>query len=371
MAFLKFPELPTELRQKIWRLCLPHRIVELEMPDDEVFMGNPENSGGCLLSPTSRVNSRPPAITRVCHESRMVALEHGGLLVDDDQIKSELRDVSPFGLSMAPVVWVDRRRNVVHLNWWGIYDADYNRCMDPVPLWLAAADRSQGASLTAPLFEVDLKDGPYDSLVRDRTLLVCLRIVSIHAPLQPAVESGLFGLLGEERVTLVDAADTERKEQYRAFWEKHGRRPDLNPYRFFDKWCQQNEWAQEKVEGLELMWLLSRWFKVKSSVPSAATVWKKQPSDSDDETWPARLEFMEPMEIMKYWTPNRKHPWVRDTHTSLPKIRPTVMFRLCTHEQDEDLVGRKALTISWSLQSDLGTSVTAPVGQSHQLSHAL
>lgn len=202
-------------------------------------------------------------------------------------------------------------------------------------MWLAAADRSRGASLTAPLFEVDLYEEPYDSLVRGRTLLVCLRMVSIHAPLQPAIESGLFGRLGEERVTLVDATDTERKEQYRAFWEKYGRRPDLNPYRFFDKWCQQGEWAREQAEGLQLLWLVSRWFKDKDSVPSTATAWKKQPSNSNTDSYPSMLRFLDGMDIRKSWTPDREHPWVRDTLASLPQIRPTVMFRLCTHDCPE------------------------------------
>lgn len=111
MAFPKFSELPTELRRQIWRSCLPHRVAELDTPFYEYYgMVDRENSGGCLLEPTSRANAVPPVITRVCHESRMVALEHGGLLTDNSQINSELRDVVPFGLSMAANLWIDRQR---------------------------------------------------------------------------------------------------------------------------------------------------------------------------------------------------------------------------------------------------------------------
>jgi hypothetical protein len=124
----------------------------------------------------------------------MVAVEHAGWLVDDLQIDPELRGVAPFGLSIAAALWIDRSRDVVHLHW---STRDYSRYMDPIPLLLAATDRSQGASLTSTLFEVGLYEGPYDDLVRGRTLFVCLRMVSIHAPLQPAIESGLFGHLGE------------------------------------------------------------------------------------------------------------------------------------------------------------------------------
>lgn len=171
--------------------------------------------------------------------------------------------------------------------------------------------------------------------VRDRTLFVCLRMVSIHAPLQPAIESGLFGRLGEERVTLVDATDTEHKEQYRAFWEKHGRRPDLNPYRFFDKWSQQGEWAREEAEGMQLLWLISRWYKEKGSVPNAAAVWKQKPSESDTDDYRRMFGVMDGRDAEDDWTPDKEHPWVRDTSASLPQVQPTVMFRLCTHDCPE------------------------------------
>ncbi|KAK3938094.1 hypothetical protein QBC46DRAFT_390935 [Diplogelasinospora grovesii] len=335
-TFPRFPELPTELRLTIWRLCLPHRVAELDSPDEEDINGEAENCGGCWLTQTSKLNALPPVLTRVCRESRMVAMEHAGYLIDDEGIDVALRDVSPFGTSLADVTWVDKRRDVVHLNWWGWYDGPFNRHMDPIPLWLAAAARAQGASLRTSLLVCELNQGVWDDrreemtnhdeLVRDTTLLVCLRIVTIHAPLQPAAESGLFGLLGDERITLVDATDTARKEQYRAFWEQHGRRPDLNPYRFFTKWSRENEWAQDEAEALETHWLVSRWFKVRDSVADSATAWKKQPEHASEGT----ISAMDAMEVKEHWTPNREHPWVKDTRTALPKIRPMVMFRLCT-----------------------------------------
>lgn len=350
MVFSKFSELPTELRLEIWRSCLPHRVAELDMPYHGYYNTiDIENSGGCLLESTSRSNAVPPVITRVCHESRMVALEHGGLLTDDSQISWELRDVVPFGRSMAAGVWIDRRRDAVHLNWWGLYDFDFNDYMDPVPLWLAAAERSQGASLTVSLCEVDVHERGHTDLVGSRTLFVCLRVVSIHAPLQPAIDSGLFGHLGEERITLVAATDTERKEQYRAFWQKHGRRPDLNPYRFFYKWCQQDEWAREETAGLELQWLVARWLKVvKNSIPGAATVWQKKPSDGDTDYYQSIFSALDKEELMKTWTPNREHPWVKASSATLPQIRPTVMFRLCTY----DCPGKRR-TMGWPDGVDL------------------
>lgn len=58
----------------------------------------------------------------------------------------------------------------------------------------------------------------HDQPLQNRRLMVCVENVTIHAPLQPALDSGLFGLLGDARVVLVDATDTGLKRQYLAFW---------------------------------------------------------------------------------------------------------------------------------------------------------
>lgn len=49
-------------------------------------------------------------------------------------------------------------------------------------------------------------------------VMVCLETVCIHAPEGPAVASRLFGMLGWERFTLVDALDYDRLNKLWALW---------------------------------------------------------------------------------------------------------------------------------------------------------
>jgi hypothetical protein len=242
---------------------------------------------------------------------------------------------------MTRSVWIDRRRDIVHLNWWRIYDADEYRDTDPFPYGLPLqTGTGRGASLIEGLFDVDLVGGmpsydpyrgPYDTYIGGTTLLLCLHRVCIHTALQPAVESGLFGLLGEERIKRVDADDTERKEQERAFWERHGLRPDLNPYQCFQQWSSQNDWLQGVWEDKELAYIFPRWLEAKSTVFDPYNVWEKRPHDGDDQ---AKWKSTPKTWLKRYWTINKEHLWVKKI---LPRIRLTEMFRLCTNNCREIL----------------------------------
>lgn len=72
-TFHYFSRLPPEIRIAIWKFCLPNRVTELVYPD---------NSDYCQLRHASSLNSKPPIISRVCHESRQVAFGEGGFLGD-------------------------------------------------------------------------------------------------------------------------------------------------------------------------------------------------------------------------------------------------------------------------------------------------
>lgn len=79
-TFHLFPWLPIELRFEIWRLCLPHRVCEKDLAFYHISFDRPDDNTPtpCFLYQTTEVNGRPPVITRVCHESRAVALKTGG-----------------------------------------------------------------------------------------------------------------------------------------------------------------------------------------------------------------------------------------------------------------------------------------------------
>lgn len=112
-----------ELRRAIWKLCLPHRVVELDIPS------NGHIDTYCQLWRTSSINSRPPIITRVCCEARQVAFEKGGLTWD------------VIGVDDGPVWWANNSNltpwfnpttDIVHLNWFPPYDLDYVSSGNPI-----------------------------------------------------------------------------------------------------------------------------------------------------------------------------------------------------------------------------------------------
>ena len=82
-TFHPFPQLPPELREEIWRYCLPYQARELDVRlADNVYWNEPRP---CQLQDTSLQNSHPPLLTRICRESRAVALKAGVLLTDNTQ----------------------------------------------------------------------------------------------------------------------------------------------------------------------------------------------------------------------------------------------------------------------------------------------
>ena len=68
-TFHPFPKLPPELREAIWRLCLPHQVCELDLPVVELVYFEDAEDSPCTLADTSRVNLCPPMITQVCYEA--------------------------------------------------------------------------------------------------------------------------------------------------------------------------------------------------------------------------------------------------------------------------------------------------------------
>jgi hypothetical protein len=80
-TFHSFPRLPIELREEIWRFCLPHRVSEMDYPIDWMVYGSvdPKDKLPCSLRWTSICNARPSLLATVCRESRRVAVSRAEL----------------------------------------------------------------------------------------------------------------------------------------------------------------------------------------------------------------------------------------------------------------------------------------------------
>ncbi|KAI5204390.1 hypothetical protein E4T38_04681 [Aureobasidium subglaciale] len=126
--------------------------------------------------------------------------------------------------------WQDTSCDTVHLNWTAFYDIDYGPSMPGHPLTSLAKEAkrlNRSASFMLSEMTVDIGEWePYDEPIpqwfEDVPLdedkpedlaalkllpgwLVVVRVVIIHLDLRRAAGSGLFGLLGDERLQVVDA----------------------------------------------------------------------------------------------------------------------------------------------------------------------
>lgn len=222
-AFHYFSQLPAELRFAIWRECLPHRVVEIDYAvDDYAYL--------CLIPPpcnlqlTSNINRQPPVISRVCRESRRVAFESGYQLVKESP-PPEARWNSSLLITKP---WIDPSRDTIHLNWTPCYEADGSLIWGGGSALDYLAWSSRRARAGSFMFDYldNTVDGGVDmeerigAIQQLRNGVVVMQIVVVHTTFEAAADTGLFGLLGDACIQLVDVSDEARLNAFYDFAEK-------------------------------------------------------------------------------------------------------------------------------------------------------
>lgn len=239
-TFHYFPRLPIELRVEIWRLCLPHRVSEMDNPADFIVYftrdDDDEDKRPCSLGSTSFDNNRPPLLTRVCRESRKIAFESGNwaTVIREKGSPQQPREAEWAAANVIDYeYWQDPLRDSAHLNWTPAYTADLGCMTDGHPLKSLVRESkllNGSASIMLgymsdtlwesepfdepPPIVVLLEDIPiYQDKQEDLAALkllpewlVVVRVIVIHLDFARAARSGLFGLLGDAPVQVVDAA---------------------------------------------------------------------------------------------------------------------------------------------------------------------
>ncbi|KFY69013.1 hypothetical protein V496_00600 [Pseudogymnoascus sp. VKM F-4515 (FW-2607)] len=354
-SFLLFPQLPVELRRLIWELCLPARVVELNLQVQRTHIAHTS----CSLQRTSLINTRAPLATRVCKESRNVALLAGATELYNDAYADDVtHNIQYF--------WVTPPTDVLHLNCCSPYDVWYNRSGNPLRslVWLARRnqhytrmsivaplvmgfDEHEGAAFSAEFledFEVLAEGGgPY---------MTTLCVVSLHVGLDAALQTEggmLFGRLGEERVKLIEAGDRAALQAYCNLWTA-GPAQDREPAPYFDLVVRrhESEWLPLVAQWrrrLVTAWVRHCWAKEEAGTKPAniqdpQRVWRALGKDE----WRVAqigdsghyLDFMRPGppwplfdELAARHAPNKEHPWVAGVLRDMPCFEPVVMFRLC------------------------------------------
>nr|OQO24050.1 hypothetical protein B0A51_05020 [Rachicladosporium sp. CCFEE 5018] len=241
---MSFARLPLELREQIWRYCLPHRICEIDVPEAAFVFGvEEETPAPCELYQTTNDNGLPPVIWSVCREARRIAQETGQVANFAVRRPVDARWSSTTAVGSH---WEDTERDSPHMNWNVIYSASFQS--HGLPLRALAWDAlhlSGRASLTYqflsscprpypgeinPLYaeppslmsvdeQTEYRQAERRAKLADTRALrhlqdwrVIMRTVVVHQNLRTAAATGSFGLLGDAPVQILDAADTEHVE---------------------------------------------------------------------------------------------------------------------------------------------------------------
>jgi hypothetical protein len=100
---------------------------------------------------------------------------------------------------------------------------------------------------------------------------------------------------------------------------------------------------------MQLLWLISRWYKEKGSVPNAAAVWKQKPSESDTDDYRRMFGVMDGRDVEGDWTPDKEHlglgtRWLRCLRSSRQSCSDYA--HTIAQKRGEEMVGREARTFS-------------------------
>lgn len=316
-TFHPFSRLPTEIRYAIWELCLPsRRFVEAEfLPRlDELssqgFFGHHSHMG---LTNVNKLFSRAPVLSRVCRDSRQVAVSKAGWL----------------GINNNTTLFLPT--DIRYMSW-----GEPFRIPHFVTTTLTAIDRGVTTSLAADSFypfRIPFKeDRPrvYGGVLRDACVafkifellgdrkehVVTLASAHLHLAREDVVSSGLFGHLGDESIALVDATDEEKLRRL------HRLSPNLVPETIwsFPYHPSRTRWRDFPADVRKWCYgLKSYWIAYKASgLPVAEEIWREPTREEREEFNPQSPRFFF----------DEHHPFVKKVLENMPLLKPTIMFCL-------------------------------------------
>jgi len=342
-VFHPFAKLPVELQFAIWKQCLPHRVVEIDVPAASLL------ETYCDVKYASIKNARPPVVSQVCRNSRSIALKSGMFLVK----YIEAHPMLPCwgGAAQLRDQWISFETDIIHMHFnSGYYDMGW-------PVWgrddirdlfkaIATLPKGGAASVTDELIRPFTREfrsfGDRKNFKRfeeGREYSVSVKIVNVHVTREQARDTALFGISGEEFVKCFDGYDGETIAKYHALSMK-GSELDVEARESFDFLTSTDfpnlltEW-QAKVEK---SWVFYKWWQafgvprpVRLAYPADLVAWHEMLGT----VWTTSLKDEDyPRHSLEWTTADnyalvRENSWVQATLREMPKFRPTVMFRLC------------------------------------------
>lgn len=240
--FHLFNQLPPELQDSIWEQCLPRRVISpYYSPVSQEILGTlPGTRHKTYLPVRALIPFRPPLISCVCKRARATALRCGQYT----QVRVEERD----GSKSDGWVWLEKKSDWVYFNYFTLMDGLDESGAGPqvfelardigVPLLIDSTIQSDHEN---PLHESDDYFDPsyveldhetigsrlYDSFLMGREhfyyVMAKIMLVVTGKGRQHVVDTGLFGLLGED-MAIIPTADKEMLQQYKSLYNMYDAR---------------------------------------------------------------------------------------------------------------------------------------------------
>lgn len=337
-SFHYFPLLPPEIRIMIWEYCIPNRIAEFDPP--WFLLDGYEIRQACYSGSTIGRNSRLPVLAAVNSESRSLVLERG-----------EWYPCTEMDFPWLKNMWVQPRYDTLHLNSVQFCPiAAVNRFLQKgesghsdskwISSFLYGATKlgMRKISMTAERilpFQRNIwthphhLSGPADNWgfahlyfpskreLEDitkfawhppipRVFHVAMAAVSLHVSMDAAVNSGLFGLLGDAPVQMIDVDANARLREFEEFFFSHALEREKEPrvaalFNLFRS-CQFQDIVQKWAKEAEEIIMTEIWHSA------------RRDGEVDVEE------------------PDENHPFMKEVKRVTFRVRPQIMIRAC-HNQ--------------------------------------
>ncbi|KAK3312825.1 hypothetical protein B0H66DRAFT_595334 [Apodospora peruviana] len=354
-VFHFFRRIPPELRRAIWLLCLPRRVVGLNTaPTAE--------AGTCHFAPTSHRSWAPPVISAVCAESRYIVVENGvnleKMLADLALPESRRTRWTNFYTSSLGLLWFQSMRDIVHIP---LARGPYEKG-DPAPMLLRLAVAKAGgrvsimANVLLGFHDTGFTQAPFSGLEpgiypavwelffrlshNNSEVNFVLELVNIHIPFCAGRSSGLFGLLGDESVQLVDAMDETAILPFYNLWSTHGHgsKLDRGTANFFMSVLENTPLFMRRVRqwraDITKVWMWHLWLGAhetqKKKGPIRANDLKTDQVWRPPGSWGQGIKrkiLQLGIDLLRFEL-NKDNQWVAGTLAKLPVPRLVIMFRL-------------------------------------------
>lgn len=192
-----------------------------------------------------------------------------------------------------------------------------------------------------PPFDFELHGELYERLETLKSCYVVIEMVPLHVSRSDAIESEVFGLLGEESIVLISPTDKCALQEVYNLWLTAPPEFDPAPQKFFQTAVEEQSF-QKAVQYWQYE-LRVYWLRFKSAMAIRnGTLRQEEVNAGGSSMWYCRKEWEKserPNHPGSYYQAgpganweglfDEAHPFVLEVMETMPRFEPMIMFRFC------------------------------------------